>query len=383
MKKKIALVLALAMLGTTVIAGCKNNAPEGDKGTDVEQGGETTNTTNPSENEGTAAKAPEIVTTDYDNINVLKIDGKEYSAAMYRCILLQSADSVGGTDSSVWENVAIESLKDWTSLHTLAAEYNISLDDSDYQQVYDLRAQTVADYSDAEGYYADLEMFHMTDSVYIENITQSVLFTKFAEAFVADFVPEEQAILDYVNRDYVRVKHILIKTEGLDDSQKAEARSRADRVRERAIAGESFEALVEEISEDGMDPDLGYYFTRNVMVKEFEDASYALEEGQISEIVESQFGYHIIKKYPMEEAHILADEELKSAATMYLCNEAYSARVEEIMANSKVEYLDAFEEVKADVLAEILESKPVATDEPAAEVEAEEAKEASEETVVA
>jgi hypothetical protein len=83
----------------------------------------------------------------------------------------------------------------------------------------------------------------------------------------------------------------------------------------------------------------------------------------------------------MEDAHILADEQLKSEATMYLCNQAYSERVEEIMANSKVEYLDAFEEVKADVLAEILESKPDATEEPAAE--AEEAKNASEETVVA
>ncbi len=384
MKKKIALILALMMLGTAVVAGCKKdenvdgNNPDGN--TDVEQnGGETSD-------DGTASDfvAPEIKTTEYDGINVVKIDDKEYSASMYRCMLYQVADSMGGTDTDAWNANAIESLKDWASLWTLCKEYDISLGDSDYEQVYDLRSQTLEGYADAEAYYADLDMYHMTDSVYIENITQNVLFTKFAEAFVADYVPEDQDVLDYINSEYVRVKHILIKTEGLDDSQKAEARSRADRVRERAVSGESFENLVKEISEDGMDPDLGYYFTYGTMVQEFEDASYALEVGEISEIVESQFGYHIIKKYPMEEAHILADEQLLSAASAYLCNEEYMARVQETMAKADVQYLEGFEKVKAEILAEILEAKAGTAEEAAeAETAAEETAEPSEETVVA
>ena len=385
MKKKIALILALAMLGSVAVAGCKKNENTDDNASDgneqVEQNNESTED---KENTESDFVAPEIKTTEYDSINVVKINNKEYSAAMYRCMLYQVADAMGGTDTSVWETNAIESLKDWASLWTLCDEYDISLEDSDYEEVYSLRSQTLEGYPDEETYYADLDMYHMTDSVYVENIIQNVLFTKFAEAFVADFVPEDQAILDYINSEYVRVKHILIKTEGLDDSQKAEARSRADRVLERAKSGESFEELVKEISEDGMDPDLGYYFTKGVMVQEFEDASYALEEGEISEIVESQFGYHIIKKYPMEEAHILADEELRSAASAYLCNEEYMTRVEDIMEESSVEYLEGFEDAKAAILAEILEAKAgTAEEETEAEPSGEEASETSEETVVA
>ncbi len=389
MKKKIALILALMMVGTAVVSGCKKDenvdGNNTDGNTNVEQNGETANGGETSD-DGSESDfvAPEIKTTEYDGINVVKIDGKEYSASMYRCMLYQVADAIGGTDTSVWEESTIESLKDWASLWTLCKEYDISLGDSDYEQVYDLRSQTLEEYDNAEAYYADLEMYHMTDAVYVENITQNVLFTKFAEAFVADFVPDDQDVLDYINSEYVRVKHILIKTEDLDDSQKAEARSRADRVRERAISGESFEDLVEEISEDGMDPELGYYFTYGTMVQEFEDASYALEEGEISEIVESQFGYHIIKKYPMEEAHIFADEQLLSAASAYLCNEEYMARVEEIMAKADVEYLEGFEKVKAEILAEILEAKAGTAEETLeAETLEEETAETSEETVVA
>ena len=350
MKKKIALLLALMMLGTAVVSGCKNNDTPAVDNPDVEQSGE---------NDGTSEsdfEAPEIETNEYDNVNIVKVGGKEYSASMYRCLINQIADSIGGTDSTLWESSTIESLKDWSALWTIAAEYNVSLGDSDYQQVYDLRAQTIESYEDAADYYADLGMYYLTDAVYVENLTQSVLFTKFAEAFVEAYIPADQDIIDYINEEYVRVKHILIKTEGLDDSQKAEARSRADRVRERAVSGESFEDLVKEISEDGMDPELGYYFTYGTMVEEFEDASYDLEVGEISEIVESQFGYHIIKKYPMEEAHILADEELKAAASGYICNEAYVARVQEIMAESEVEYLEGYEEIKAEIVAEILDS---------------------------
>ena len=85
----------------------------------------------------------------------------------------------------------------------------------------------------------------------------------------------------------IRCSHILV-----------EKLSQAQQVTELLKKGESFESLAEKYSIDGSRKrggDLGY-FGRGVMVKEFEKAAFSLEKGQVSEIVKTQFGYHIIKR---------------------------------------------------------------------------------------
>ena len=68
-----------------------------------------------------------------------------------------------------------------------------------------------------------------------------------------------------------------------------------DALLEKAQAGEDFNALMEEYNEDPGEPEEGYYFPTGVMVQEFEDASFALQDGEISDILETSYGYHIIK----------------------------------------------------------------------------------------
>ena len=86
----------------------------------------------------------------------------------------------------------------------------------------------------------------------------------------------------------IKCSHILV-----------EKQSQALEILERIKAGEKFGKLAQEVSIDSgsakRDRNLGY-FGRGKMVKEFENTAFKLEIGQISELVKTQYGYHIIKR---------------------------------------------------------------------------------------
>ena len=86
--------------------------------------------------------------------------------------------------------------------------------------------------------------------------------------------------------------------------------AKVNEVLEKVNAGEDFDALIAEYNEDpGMEQATdGYYFTTNEMVKPFEEAAFALEDNAVSGIVETDYGYHIIKRLPV-------DDEFKATTT--------------------------------------------------------------------
>ena len=128
------------------------------------------------------------------------------------------------------------------------------------------------------------------------------------EVLVKAAKPSQAEIDAYVKahpEEQVHARHILIATKsaetptepGAGGLDKPAARAKAEEVLKRVKAGENFENLAKEYSDDGSKQnggDLGW-FGKGRMVPEFENAAFALQPGQTSEIVESQFGFHIIK----------------------------------------------------------------------------------------
>jgi peptidyl-prolyl cis-trans isomerase C len=102
----------------------------------------------------------------------------------------------------------------------------------------------------------------------------------------------------FVQPEAVRASHILIKVEpGSAAEARQAARTRAEDLLRQVKAGGDFAALAQQHSQDGSGPgggDLGF-FPRGQMVKAFEDAAFALKPGEVSDLVESEFGFHIIK----------------------------------------------------------------------------------------
>ena len=99
----------------------------------------------------------------------------------------------------------------------------------------------------------------------------------------------------YTTPEQIRASHILLKTEGKNE---AEVKAKAESALKEAKAGGDFAALAKKYSEDDSNAPQGGdldYFSRGRMVPEFETAAFALAPGEISDLVKTQFGFHIIK----------------------------------------------------------------------------------------
>ncbi len=125
----------------------------------------------------------------------------------------------------------------------------------------------------------------------------------------------EEEARESIKNTYVKAKHILIST--IDDETQlplnpdevAAKKATAEDILSRIKNGADFDALMKEYSEDpGLEtnPD-GYEFGKGQMVPEFENAAYALNEGQVSDLVETSYGYHIIKREKLS----LTEEKIK------------------------------------------------------------------------
>jgi peptidyl-prolyl cis-trans isomerase D len=105
----------------------------------------------------------------------------------------------------------------------------------------------------------------------------------------------KESLQVYSTPEQVRASHILFKTDGKDE---AAVKKQAEAVLARAKKGEDFPALAKKFSDDETNKDKGGdldYFGRGTMAKEFEDAAFSLQPGQVSDLVKTVFGFHIIK----------------------------------------------------------------------------------------
>ncbi len=129
---------------------------------------------------------------------------------------------------------------------------------------------------------------------------------------------------EFTTPERVGARHILKKVPaGADEATREAARKAIEEAAKRIAAGEDFAAVAREVSDDeataSSGGDLGV-FERGKMVQAFEDAAFALKEGEVSGVVETPFGYHLIQVYkhepggqrPLEEVRDEIIEKLRA-----------------------------------------------------------------------
>ena len=138
--------------------------------------------------------------------------------------------------------------------------------------------------------------------------------------------------------EQARASHILVKAdEKADEATKKAARAKIDGLLKRVKAGEDFAALAKDNSDDGsaaQGGDLGF-FPRGQMVPPFDQAAFALRPGEISDVVTSQFGYHIIKLVEKKDAEMVPLEQVKPRVMEFLTQQKKQEKVDALIAEAK------------------------------------------------
>jgi len=144
--------------------------------------------------------------------------------------------------------------------------------------------------------------------------------------------------------EQVRASHILIKVDPqADEVKRAEAQKKIKEIQEKLQKGEDFATLAKALSEGpskAKGGDLGY-FSRGRMVKSFEEAAFALRPNEVSDIVETKFGYHLIKVIEKKPESTTAFEDAKDKLGQYLkqqkVQKEVSIYIHELKEKAKVE----------------------------------------------
>ncbi len=193
----------------------------------------------------------------------------------------------------------------------------------------------------------------------IDYYTDELLSQEFLKSETSKITVTEDEIKGYykINQDafkipeMVRARHILINSsKSASDEEKKKAREKAEGLLKRVKAGEDFAKLASEFSDDKGSKekggDLGF-FARGRMIPEFEKTAFSLKPGETSGIIETKYGFHIMKVEERKEAGIEPFETVKEKARTMLLDKMKANKTQQIIDQA---FTDAHVELHPELL---------------------------------
>ncbi|HHU64159.1 MAG TPA: hypothetical protein GXZ32_08180 [Clostridiales bacterium] len=245
----------------------------------------------------------------------------------------------------------LDSLIDYRILKQQLEKENIVADEEDKQKSKEL-IENDKEYLGEDAFKEMLETQNLTEEEYEKYVLEALLIEKMVEKYTKDVKVTDQEIKDYYEKnkdtlfkekERVKVRHILI---GIDEQmydlpeeeKKAEyekIKPRAEEVLAKAKVGEDFAQLAKEYSDDPGSRELGGelepFDEDGNFIQAFKDAAFALKVGEISDLVKTDFGYHIIKLEEKTPERIAPFEEVKEKISESLLLDKQNEKWEEQM----------------------------------------------------
>lgn len=302
--KRVMLITILVLVASMVLAGCNKS------------------------NEDAVAKVngQYILKADFDkNFDMLK---KTYEASFGSDIMSKSAGN-GKTIEETLKEKILEKLIIEEIILQNAEKSKVKVTDEDVTKEIDNYKNLVGG---DEGFQEFLEKNNMTEDFFKKGMKREMIMEGFKENFIKTLNFSDEDIEKQFNENKdsyisVRASHILVEKE-----------SEAKDILNKLKNGEDFAELAKQNS---IDPgtaqnggDLGY-FSKGEMVPEFEKAAFELNPGEISDVIKSDYGYHIIKV--MDKQDTL--QQLKDQVVQQLQNKKYDEKLNKLHDDSKIEIL--------------------------------------------
>lgn len=199
------------------------------------------------------------------------------------------------------------------------------------------------------------EELGINDEFLKEQAKLSLLIQKSQEKFYKEGKVSESEMKEYYDKhideykkDEVEASHILIKTtddnnKPLSEAEQKKAKAKAEKVLKEVKAGGDFAELAKKYSDDPGSAAQGGAlgaFGKGMMVQEFEDAAFGMEPGEISDLVKTDFGYHIIKVTDRIK-ETTSFEEAKEGIKEEILKNKYGEKVAELQKKAKIEKTDS------------------------------------------
>lgn len=203
---------------------------------------------------------------------------------------------------------------------------NIEVSDKEADDAF---MKSVENFGGKDQFDKMLDDYNMSVDKFKETIKKDLMYQKHKEWFAKENPVTDEEIKEYYedNKDQFAKRnaaHILVEDEAT-----------ANEVKEKLDNGEDFAELAKEYSKDTANAanggELGS-FKKGQMVKEFEDAVASLEEGEISDPIKTQFGYHIIKLNSIEDSV----EDNKEEIEQILTDKKYADYIKKLNEESNV-----------------------------------------------
>lgn len=291
-----------------------------------------------------------------EKANMLDIAGNPDPATFWETTITGGEKAI-----DIAKRKALENVRDIKMQVSKAKEQNIVLDKDDLDYINQLTQSLISQYNNdkAQANTAIIQAYGVNLKEFEDIYKQYMLGSKFIQSEMENVEANLEEIETYYNKfpdafkdssyrvggqEAVWVKHILVLTidendEALKGTKLEAATKKAEDLLERVKGGEDFAKVATENSEDPGSAQIGgdYLFTKGYMDPEFEKVSFELEPGQISNLVKSSYGYHIIK---LEEK--IAEGEPVSLR----CAKEYAEFQENAVKNAK--YLEKMEDWRKD-----------------------------------
>ncbi|MBR5515412.1 MAG: peptidylprolyl isomerase [Clostridia bacterium] len=279
----------------------------------------------------------------YENKDiVLKANKEKISYDTYRYFYMNYKDSMPQADEEELYSLCTKAIAQDLAITLLAKEYKVELDDSEKETLNTYVQSIIDEKGGEEEYYQYLSENYLTGDLFRHLYSQKLLEQSLREYLMSEYnniIPSDDASFEKdLEKNFMAAKQILIKKES------ANASELASEIMQMLEEGEDFDTLVAEYNEDeGTDSEYGRYFTKGMMVAEFEEAVLSVKEGELyPEVVESSVGYHIIKRLPIDMKYV--DENYETLRYYYqtrCANEIISEKADSIKFE-KTKKFDSF-----------------------------------------